>query len=167
MIPTPDTSHLTARDYEQVYEPAGESLPYPTETLINHPPLTEDTFLLLDALEADAESLKELNPTICLEVGWESAFLCAVCRYLTVSEGQDQVASQVLLQEFWVHPYVRFSFPFLYNDLIITSFFLVIVYLCTDINPHACRCTYLTGVQNKVRVFHPLFERYPTGLNPG
>lgn len=69
MIPTPDTSHLTARDYEQVYEPAGESLPYPTETLINHPPLTEDTFLLLDALEADAESLKELNPTICLEVG--------------------------------------------------------------------------------------------------
>jgi len=27
-----------------------------------------------------------------------------------------------------------------------------ILYLCTDINPHACRCTYLTGVQNKVDI---------------
>ncbi|KIJ45657.1 hypothetical protein M422DRAFT_59809 [Sphaerobolus stellatus SS14] len=51
MIPTPDLSHLTYKDYDHVYEPA------------------EDTFILLDALEQDADELKELKPTICLEIG--------------------------------------------------------------------------------------------------
>lgn len=30
---------------------------------------TEDTFLLLDGLEADAKALKELQATVCLEIG--------------------------------------------------------------------------------------------------
>ncbi|KAF9015035.1 S-adenosyl-L-methionine-dependent methyltransferase [Cyathus striatus] len=51
MIPTPDLSHLTSEDFEDVYEPA------------------EDTFLLLDALEQDEEALKRSNPIICLEIG--------------------------------------------------------------------------------------------------
>jgi len=51
MIPTPDLSHLSSIDYDRVYEPA------------------EDTFLLLDALEKDAEHLRASKPTICLEIG--------------------------------------------------------------------------------------------------
>ncbi|TBU64724.1 S-adenosyl-L-methionine-dependent methyltransferase [Dichomitus squalens] len=51
MIPTPDLSHLKAADYQHVYEPA------------------EDTFILLDALEEDADVLRNLHPRICLEIG--------------------------------------------------------------------------------------------------
>ncbi|KAK2150176.1 hypothetical protein LSH36_419g01014 [Paralvinella palmiformis] len=51
MIPTPDISHLTSVDYNEVYEPA------------------EDTFLLLDALEQDGDTFLQLRPLMCLEVG--------------------------------------------------------------------------------------------------
>lgn len=50
--PTPDLSHLTAAHYEDVYEPS------------------DDTFLLLDALEKDKPLLQALNPGICLELGY-------------------------------------------------------------------------------------------------
>lgn len=33
-------------------------------------PALEDTFILLDALEQDADELKRLRPFVCLEVGW-------------------------------------------------------------------------------------------------
>ena len=75
MIPTPDLSHLTRKDYDLVYEPAGTK----TARFIRIipliptlPPMAEDTFILLDALEKDADELKKLQPSICLEVGWVS-----------------------------------------------------------------------------------------------
>lgn len=51
-LPTPNHDHLrTSRFRNRVYDPA------------------EDTFLLLDALEEERIFLKQLNPTICLEIG--------------------------------------------------------------------------------------------------
>ncbi|SGY14819.1 BQ5605_C013g07113 [Microbotryum silenes-dioicae] len=55
MIPTPSTSHLSKLDFESVYEPA------------------EDTFALLDALEADRARLQ--GSRLCLEIGYGRAVL--------------------------------------------------------------------------------------------
>ncbi|WWD05993.1 hypothetical protein V865_004078 [Kwoniella europaea PYCC6329] len=50
-LPTPNIAHLTEEDYEHVYEPA------------------EDSFILLDALELDAQLIRDDQPTICVEIG--------------------------------------------------------------------------------------------------
>ncbi|KAG0726362.1 HemK methyltransferase family member 2 [Chionoecetes opilio] len=50
-IRTPDFHHITAEDLDHVYEPS------------------EDTFLLVDALEKDLQLIRATHPTVCLEVG--------------------------------------------------------------------------------------------------
>jgi release factor glutamine methyltransferase len=67
-IPTPDISHLTAEDYEHVYEPAGTVI----HTIIQEEQelnRAEDSFILLDALEQDALELRAMQPSLCLEIG--------------------------------------------------------------------------------------------------
>ncbi|KIL70962.1 hypothetical protein M378DRAFT_189519 [Amanita muscaria Koide BX008] len=95
MLPTPDLSHLSSKDYELIYEPA------------------EDTFLLLDALEKDAEALRATKPTVCLEIGSGSG---CVTTFL--------------------------------NQILGSS----VIYLATDVNLHACRCTCATASRNKTIV---------------
>ncbi|KAL1697487.1 S-adenosyl-L-methionine-dependent methyltransferase [Schizophyllum commune] len=78
MIPTPDTSHLSAIDFESVYEPA------------------EDTFLLLDALEADASALRAMKPTVALEIGSGSG--CVSAFLGKILPGVPLTLTQVMLE---------------------------------------------------------------------
>ncbi|EPQ27702.1 uncharacterized protein PFL1_04840 [Pseudozyma flocculosa PF-1] len=71
MIPTPELGHLTSQDYRRVYEPA------------------EDTFILLDALEADQERLQQRQPRLCLEIGSGSGCVSA---FLSKVVGATQAA---------------------------------------------------------------------------
>lgn len=48
---TPYLTHITSEEFNDVYEPA------------------EDSFLLLDALEADLSLLIDANPLVCVEIG--------------------------------------------------------------------------------------------------
>ncbi|KAG2023601.1 methylase [Coprinopsis cinerea AmutBmut pab1-1] len=114
MIPTPNLSHLTSKDYDLVYEPA------------------EDTFLLLDALEADEQALKAANPLVCLEVGSGSGCVSAF----------------------------------------LTKIIDPALYICTDINPHACRASQATGRNNKAELdvlngpfAHPLHQRLKNSID--
>ncbi|KAG6910553.1 hypothetical protein DXG01_009503 [Tephrocybe rancida] len=124
MIPTPDLSHLTAKDYDHVYEPA------------------EDTFLLLDALEEDEQELKALRPRISLEIGSVATnfFGLGAPSNQFYSSGSGCVSAFI-------------------GKILGPS----VLYLCSDINPHACRCTRATGVQNKV-VLDPMNASFASPL---
>ncbi|XP_030634858.1 methyltransferase N6AMT1 [Chanos chanos] len=59
MYPTPLYSHVGRGPFSEVYEPA------------------EDSFLLIDALEQDADRLQQSRPVVCLEVGSGSGVISA------------------------------------------------------------------------------------------
>lgn len=71
-IKTPDTSHLTSKDFESVYEPA------------------EDSFILLDALEIELKTIQELKPTFAVEIGPGSGIISAAVANLTLTEKLPQ-----------------------------------------------------------------------------
>eukprot|EP00041_Stephanoeca_diplocostata_P021822 m.515474 g.515474 ORF g.515474 m.515474 type:complete len:193 (-) comp21922_c0_seq18:1946-2524(-) len=69
-LPTPKIDHLSAADYDGVYEPA------------------EDTFLLLDALQDDREALLSQRPQICLEIGCGSGVVITFLAQLLQKQGK-------------------------------------------------------------------------------
>ena len=71
-INTPDTSHLTAKEFENVYEPA------------------EDSFILLDALENELKQIQQFKPTFAVEIGPGSGIISAALANLTLAEKQSQ-----------------------------------------------------------------------------
>ncbi|KAI1899699.1 hypothetical protein AGOR_G00064460 [Albula goreensis] len=93
MIPTPLYSHAGYGPFAEVYEPA------------------EDSFLLMDALEQDADRLQKMKPCVCVEVGSGSGVVSA---FLASIIGPGAL------------------------------------YLCTDINPAAARCTLETSHRNNL-----------------
>ncbi|XP_051561339.1 methyltransferase N6AMT1 isoform X2 [Myxocyprinus asiaticus] len=80
MFPTPLYSHAGRGCFSDVYEPA------------------EDSFLLIDALEKDAERLKQSRPSVCLEVGSGSgvvsAFLASVVGCTDVNPAASQCTQE-------------------------------------------------------------------------
>jgi len=72
LIKTPDTSHLTEKDFDNVYEPA------------------EDSYILLDALETEIEEIRRLKPTVALEVGPGSGIISAALANLTLNHNSNK-----------------------------------------------------------------------------
>ncbi|CAO3630540.1 unnamed protein product [Cunninghamella blakesleeana] len=123
MIPTPNLSHLSAKDFDNIYEPAGKLYIYIYLKLVFILFILylyiyiyiykEDTFLLLDALEEDQEIIRGLKPSICLEIGSGSG--CVITFLAKIAGNQS-------------------------------------LYLSSDLNPKACQATYNTGKKNHVDI---------------
>lgn len=62
MLPTPCLDHVSKADWNKVYEP------------------NSDTFLFLDALQQEREFIQQLNPSICLEIGYKWFIVMKTCQ---------------------------------------------------------------------------------------
>jgi release factor glutamine methyltransferase len=79
MIPTPDVGHVTRLPYlNHVYEPA------------------EDTFALLDALEQDADELRNQDPRLVVEIGCGSGCVSTFMANILKSQSKDGLSATFL-----------------------------------------------------------------------
>jgi release factor glutamine methyltransferase len=110
------------------------------------------------------KSLRDQRPIICLEIGYVHQLFKKTIRYLTmfamfarsgsgcVSAFLGRILGPSACQFRRFQNYAGASFP---PNLV--------VYLCTDINERAARCTLATGRQNDVAIY---FTRSPLQLIP-
>ncbi|OCF71336.1 hypothetical protein I204_07963 [Kwoniella mangroviensis CBS 8886] len=77
-LPTPNIAYLTEEDYEHVYEPAAE-----------------DSFILLDALELDAQPIRDDQPTICVEIGSGSGIASTFLSQLVGSSSSLVISTDI------------------------------------------------------------------------
>lgn len=107
---------------------------------------TEDTFILLDALEQDANELRDAKPTVSLEIGY--ALCHTVCFHINQRAVPAPDVYRVSLGQYLGrHAVSTLRFK---PSIILTP--ISLVYLTSDINPRASSCTLQTGRQNKVRL---------------
>ncbi|KGB80371.2 hypothetical protein CNBG_6214 [Cryptococcus deuterogattii R265] len=76
-LPTPNIAHFTESDYEHIYEPA------------------EDSFILLDALELDAQDLRRMHPSVCVEIGAGSGVVSAFMSNLLGHENSFVISTDI------------------------------------------------------------------------
>ncbi|PVU99622.1 hypothetical protein BB559_000535 [Furculomyces boomerangus] len=74
---TPYTSHLRQDEFKSVYDPS------------------EDTFLLLDALENDAKYIQNLKPLTCLEIGTGSGIVTTFLAKILDTQQTIYVATDI------------------------------------------------------------------------
>lgn len=89
-LPTPNISHFTESDYEHIYEPAGKVARSLSQLDTGDDPVLEDSFILLDALELDAQDLRRMNPSVCVEIG------SAVSKLSLILEGTGALTDLLL-----------------------------------------------------------------------
>ncbi|KAG5458839.1 MAG: hypothetical protein BJ554DRAFT_863 [Olpidium bornovanus] len=189
MFPTPDLSHLSKRDFDAVYEPAGVCVcvwslsrslslsPSPSLSLFrrepnqNRPPgvslsNSEDTFLLLDALEQDARALRDLRPAICLELGLPA--LVTVKRPLPPRPRRHIFACQTQFAQNQRNDQSVVSTSS--GTGCVTVFLAKLLaplsplFLCTDVSPSACKATAATAGQNEVELVEAVNTWFVDGL---
>lgn len=125
-------------------------------------PFSEDTFILLDALEADLDFLIDLRPSICVEIGWvvmhfghrtqhSHYFFWHLPMLLRSGSGCVSVFVQKILsglpnREIRISIWTTIHYP--NGKLTWPS----TVHICTDINPQALRLTDSTFQKNSLPV---------------
>ncbi|CAN0253608.1 unnamed protein product [Pylaiella littoralis] len=112
----PSLDHFNFREYEHFYEPA------------------EDTYLLIDALQADADVLRDsVRPSLCLEIGPGSGLVtAALCAMLREGREEDEGREKPL------QPPLPPLQP---------------LFMAADINPQAAAACARTAKANKVEPF--------------
>lgn len=118
----PSLDHFSYKDFEEIYEPA------------------EDTFLLIDSLEADSAELVAAAPDVVLEIGPGSGAVSTFIGQLLRREPAPHADGAEQMGKRACRP----------------------LHLAIDVNPRACTATAATAAANGVSPFEVVQVRHPS-----